>query len=759
MRAFNRLSIAGKLGVAAGLAIGLLLFIAAGVISWQTRSVVAKSNRTLADAVATNAVGEVRSEIAAADAATRALAGAIGEASGAGVSGRSTVLSMVRPGASAASSVMGAWFMAQPDAIGRDAEHVGDAATASNVNGRMSAYWVNHDGQIVLEPETDGSDFQEAYFTGPVATGRPMLTEPYLETLSGAQVPMASIAYPVRRGGELIGVAGLDMSLADLSARFGAMKPLGVGRVLLLSGAGKWIAHPDAARRMQAYGEADERAMQQALAGQTPAAASRFKLGGKAYERLFRPVRFDDLGATWVVVVDVPQSAVTGAADRLAVTLMLGGVVITGLVLGLLFYMSGALVGGPLGRLTVAVKQLSRGAYDQAAPGLERRDEVGAIANALEGFRRDLAEGVRRRAEQEQERAAAEAEREGHARESAAVADAQAEAVRAIGEGMSALAGGDLTQRLDAARFQGATRQIPGDFNLAIGALADAMAGVQAAASQIRHNCAEISRAADDLSARTERQAAGLEETAAALDELTITVNKSAEGAGRTRDTTQVARQAAQKSGQVMEQAVQAMAGIEQSSHEITQIIGVIDEIAFQTNLLALNAGVEAARAGESGKGFAVVASEVRALAQRSAEAAKEIKTLIQSSTGQVEQGVGLVGQTGEALREILGQMESINELVSEIAASAREQATGLAEINVAVNQMDQVTQQNAAMVEETTAASRALADEAGELDRLVSGFKVGAAVRAQAPAAAPVRAVVGGRPTSTAPRDGWEEF
>jgi methyl-accepting chemotaxis protein len=242
----------------------------------------------------------------------------------------------------------------------------------------------------------------------------------------------------------------------------------------------------------------------------------------------------------------------------------------------------------------------------------------------------------------------------------------------------------------------------------------------------IRGGGEEISTPADDLSRRTEQQAASLEETAAALDEITATVRRTAEGANEANVVVGTAKTDAEHSGQVVRQAVDAMSAIEKSSSQIGQIIGVIDEIAFQTNLLALNAGVEAARAGDAGRGFAVVASEVRALAQRSADAAKEIKALISASSQHVSSGVGLVGETGKALERIVKQVAQINTLVTEISASAQEQATGLAQVNTAVNQMDQVTQQNAAMVEQSTAASHSLAQEAQELAQLVARFKTG---------------------------------
>ncbi len=440
-----------------------------------------------------------------------------------------------------------------------------------------------------------------------------------------------------------------------------------------------------------------------------------------------------------------------------------------------LFLLVARSLGGAIQAVTATMGRLAAGDFSVDVKGKERTDEIGAMAKAVEVFKANGVALVENQREVADGRRVAEDERSRNDAGREVAASEQAFVVGSVGEGLAALARGNLTFRL-AAPFPVEYRKLQDDFNAALSTLQETVRQISGAAEGIGSGTGEISQASDDLSRRTEQQAASLEETAAALDEITATVRKTAEGANHAREVVTTAKGDAERSGEVVSGAVQAMAEIEKSAKQIAQIIGVIDEIAFQTNLLALNAGVEAARAGEAGRGFAVVASEVRALAQRSADAAKEIKALIQASSGQVENGVSLVGQAGRALGRIAAQVADISAVVVEIAASAKEQATGLAEVNTAVNQMDQVTQQNAAMVEQSTAASHALAGEAKELRRLVAGFDVGQdAVVALVPkAAAPkprtVTALksVGGRgvsalrkpqPDSQADEAGWEEF
>ena len=361
-------------------------------------------------------------------------------------------------------------------------------------------------------------------------------------------------------------------------------------------------------------------------------------------------------------------------------------------------------ISGPLTEVKRGLMRLAEGNLATRIGGADRQDEIGEIATALEVLRDRL--------------------QQAKGQETEMVQGAQQRVVRALSIGLRNLSNGNLTQPIEEP-FAPDYETLRLDYNHTLDTLTQTIAQVVDASESIRARSAEISHASEDLSARTENQAATLEETAAALDELTASVKAAAEGAREVEKVVHQARTEATESGAVVQGAVDAMNEIERSSEQISQIIGVIDDIAFQTNLLALNAGVEAARAGDAGRGFAVVASEVRALAQRSSAAAKEIKLLISASTQHVDRGVDQVGRAGSALTRIVERVTEISSLVSEIASGAREQSVGLAEVNIGVTQLDQVTQHNAAMVEQSTAACQSLKQEAAGMATLVAQFSL----------------------------------
>ena len=364
------------------------------------------------------------------------------------------------------------------------------------------------------------------------------------------------------------------------------------------------------------------------------------------------------------------------------------------------------IVSRPLSDLGTSIVQIADGNYEQPGQYLSRADEIGRIARNVENLKRQLADAQELADERERSQ------------------EYQKQVVEVLSHALKQMSDGDLTHAISEA-FTEEYETLRRNFNSTRATMVSIIDSVIESSERIRSSAEQISVSSGDLSQRTESQAATLEETAAAMEELNGSVRSAAEGARKVEGIMDETRSTAEQSGKVVTDAVDAMSNIEASSSKISKILTVIDDIAFQTNLLALNAGVEAARAGEAGRGFAVVASEVRALAQRSAGAAQEIKHLIVESTEQVGEGVRLVGRTGEELEKIIGRVSTISGHVSDIALGAEEQSTTLNEINTGVAQLDQVTQHNAAMVEETTAASQVLRNDAAQLARVVAVFKI----------------------------------
>ncbi|MCO6177311.1 methyl-accepting chemotaxis protein [Ciceribacter sp. RN22] len=486
-----------------------------------------------------------------------------------------------------------------------------------------------------------------------------------------------------------------------------------------------------------------------------------------------------------VAMLEAKRAEQAGAHSDIQMALVLGSVVAGGMAVALIWLLARSIV-TPIVGMTAAMTRLAEGDHDIAVPALDRGDEVGEMAKAVVVFKDAAVEKLRLSGETEAMRLRSEEERRAAEIEKARETEEIAFAMDKLAAGLTALSEGNVAYRI---RSEFASRLDPlrVDFNNSLEKLQGALRSVGDNAAAINAGAAEIRAAADDLAKRTEQQAASVEETAAALEQVTTTVKDTAMRAENAGELVARTRSGAERSGTVVRNAVAAMNEIEKSSGEIGNIIGVIEDIAFQTNLLALNAGVEAARAGDAGKGFAVVAQEVRELAQRSANAAKEIKSLISTSSAHVGTGVALVGETGSELEKIVSAVEDISQHVAAIVTASREQATGLQEINTAVNLMDQGTQQNAAMVEQQTAASHSLATEAASLNSLLAQFTLAetggaprtaasrpagrrpapqAATESSGPAASPARALAnrvtgafGGGSSQAAVKQEWSEF
>ena len=464
-------------------------------------------------------------------------------------------------------------------------------------------------------------------------------------------------------------------------------------------------------------------------AGDAASAAAAYAGMSEAYGRHRAAV---DRATPMIAADNAAVEAEAQRSQRRDLSLMASLTALLGaLIVGGVWAMRRAVV-RPVEAITRYMGELAEGRYETPVPFAGRQDELGEMAKAIAVFRENVLE--RRGLREREEAARLETEAQRAANEARRLADERErrKALDALAAGLERLAAGAVGTRLTEPLSSDYER-LRQDFNATAEILNATMGDIGRSWRGVDAGAAEIAQAADDLSRRTEQQAASLEETAAALDQITGAVRRSAAGAQQANSMVDAARDEARTTERSVHQAVSAVREIETASAQIGQIISVIDEIAFQTNLLALNAGVEAARAGESGKGFAVVAQEVRALAQRSADAAREIKILIGAATAKVEVGVTLVDRTGAALGSIIARVGEISAMVSEIAVSAQEQATGLREINTAVSQMDQMTQQNAAMVEQTTAAAHGLKGEAARLGDLVTRFDVTDAPRARA--------------------------
>jgi methyl-accepting chemotaxis protein len=658
-----------------------------------------------------------------------------------GQADRSTAMAVMIRALEAYPGAIGVSTGWEPNAFdGKDQEFVGKPA--HDQSGRFVPYIYRAGGTIKTDVLVDyDKPGAGDYYLLPVKTGKPALLEPYVYPVDGKDVLMTTISIPVFDQGKAVGYVGADIDLDKTATDLVANRPLGDGYIALLSSAKAFVSHPEKDVMGKALKDSglDVSGWEAVLKAPGTIGTITDKDG---VERLAIAVPITPFeGALWNVVVAVPSATVLGALTKTVWTsaLIIAGATVFLVLVGWL------LARGFIGRINRVIDQTTRIASGDLAVDLTekgRGDEIGDLSRSL-GI---LLESNRKKVELESEAQTRYEQEEVERVERSKGHKAREEEIRFVVDelraGLARLSDGDMTVRLEKP-FSPALDEIRGNFNDSIEKLRAALLSFSENATTIQNGSNEIRSAADDLARRTEQQAASVEQTSAALSQITRSVKESTQRAEDAGQQVSRTKESAERSGEVVRSAIDAMSAIEQSSQSISNIIGVIDEIAFQTNLLALNAGVEAARAGEAGKGFAVVAQEVRELAQRSANAAKEIKTLITASGDQVKHGVSLVDQTGEALSAIVGEVQQINTNVQAIVEAAREQSTGLHEINAAVNIMDQGTQKNAAMVEETNAASHTLVSEVQALSSRLAQFNLGRPM-AQAHASAPASSRTG---------------
>ncbi|ABF62151.1 methyl-accepting chemotaxis protein [Ruegeria sp. TM1040] len=687
-------TVAGKLVLATGIAITVIL---AGYISISGWRASHQADQQVME-LATQQAGEIAQTIAVqvtqATSAGAAVSGALSGYMAGGNANTADAIELLRGVPTQYETIFSSWMAGMPDGS-TDAFLTG--AEGRNESGVFTPYWTKAD-QGGLDFSTFDIDPTSQWFAAPIETSASIITEPYLSSEGRL---LTSVSVPVVVEGQTVGVAGVDIVLTDLTTMLGTLETFEGGRVMLVDSNGKWLANPDVADLTQPYDETGAELVEAALADGAPRVITGLPDGAT---RLVYPFTAPGMNTTWATILDVPAAVFTIPVRDAVLSSVSGGVLILLMSLGTIYFTARALVGRPLSEMLSSVNKLASGQYDEAVQGTERKDDVGTMAASVEALRERLLE--KEHLEQEQDKQQAE----------------QARVVDTLAQSLRSLAKGDLSRTIDE-EFSGSYEALREDFNLTVNTLNDMMATLSESIMEIRARSDEISLGSDELARRTESQAATLEETVAALDEMTTSVRSAADTAANVERNISETRKNAETSGGIVRDAVVAMSEIEKSSEKINHIINVIEDIAFQTNLLALNAGVEAARAGEVGRGFAVVASEVRGLAQRSSEAAMDIKQLIESSSAQVASGVGLVNRAGESLTDIVDRVARVADEMSEIAAGANEQSVGLGEINTGATQLDQVTQHNAAMVEETSAAAVTLQREAASLERQVGRF------------------------------------
>jgi methyl-accepting chemotaxis protein len=755
-------SLSLKVALLGGAALAAVFAVGMTFLVQQVGSTIETQTRQLQSQTASGIAGEVTADLLRAERTAEGIVSALEGMHAAGVKDRAVYDATLRQYLENNPNLVGTWSGWEPNALdGNDAAAVN--RPGGDATGRYIPYWNRGSGQIVLEALT-GYDQPGAgdYYLKPKALGRVVAIEPYSYTVAGKDMLLMSFGQPITANGTYLGTGGVDLALNDINARMAEIKPFGTGNITIVSAAGIVVAHPDAAMIGKTLDPADPMngVVASALSEATEKVADTTGADGVLMRQTALPFSVGGTEDRWVVIASVPVATLEAAVTEGRNTIIALSVICVIVACAILFGLIRWMVGGPLGAMSKAVTTMAEGNYEVAVPGIGRVDEVGTLARAMEVFRENgkkvaamtEAEAVRIvRDQQARAQMMAELQRAfGDVVDAAIDGDfsrrvaaefpdeelnALAGSVNALvetvdrglsetGEVLSALAQTDLTHRVHG-QYGGAFARLKDDTNAVAERLTEIVGQLKQTSRGLKTATGEILSGANDLSERTTKQAATIEETSAAMEQLANTVGSNAQNANEASEVASRVTAAAEQGGGVMQEANAAMERITSSSAKISNIIGMIDDIAFQTNLLALNASVEAARAGEAGKGFAVVAVEVRRLAQSAAEASSEVKALIEQSGAEVSAGSRLVADAAEKLEAIVVAARSSNQLMEKIARDSQEQAAAIEEVNTAVRQMDEMTQHNAALVEETNAAIEQTEAQASELDRIVEVFQV----------------------------------
>jgi methyl-accepting chemotaxis protein len=763
-----------KVSLFGGLALAGVFAVGMTVLALRVASSVQQQTATLQNETTLNISQQITSGLSGVAGVATSLATTMGAMKDAGIADRAAYDSVLRATLDKNPTILGTWSGWEPNALdGQDAMLANSGIW--DASGRYVPYWHRGTGEIIQEVLADyDKPGAGDYYLVPKDLNRLVAIEPYLYTIAGVEQLIMSFGAPITAGDSYVGTAGIDISLTDINTAVSAMKPFGTGVVLLLSSTGIVVAHPDptlVGKTLPAgdlLGDTAKRALTEKKTIEADTVAEE---DGATWRLIAMPIQAGGAEDTWTLVTAVPVATLMATVTDSVLTIVaIALICILGVGIALYALMLW-MVGKPLKSLGKTVDVMAAGQYDIEVPGTNRVDEIGTLSRAVEVFRENglkiasMTEAEAARIIRDQE---ARTEMMGELQRAfgtvvdAAIAgdfskrvdatfpDAELNALAAginnlvetVDGGLnetstvlSAIARAELTERVTG-NYSGAFGKLKGDTNAVAEKLSEIVGQLQDMSRTLKNATGEILSGANDLSERTTKQAATIEETSAAMEQLASTVLQNAQRASEASTNAALVARSAEDGEAVMGQATGAMEQISSSSGKISNIIGLIDDIAFQTNLLALNASVEAARAGDAGKGFAVVAVEVRRLAQSAASASAEVKVLIDQSANEVQGGSRLVADAAQKLAAMLEGIRSNSVLIDGIARESREQASAIEEVNTAVRTMDEMTQHNAALVEEINASIEQTETQANELDRIVDVFTLTEKPRAQVAAA-----------------------